>query len=219
VLSGLFPKSIIRAEPDYVAAFYACPVGTDVCVIAGTGSLVCSRGANGIVKSGGRGYLLGDAGSAFNFGRDAMLYYLNHPKAASPVLSKAIQETFSTSEEREIIANLYRSGSPPALLAKLAKPLGQDATRGEEYAIETIERNVGSLIDVVVDHVARNLPGRQMIKVCLAGGLWNGPAVFRQTFEELLAKRLAPRPVEVTRIMRPPVHGAVELAKEIGIGN
>src|SRR5687768_11645928 len=57
-LKSLFPRAEVRAEPDYTAALYASPPGTDVCVIAGTGSLVCSRGADGILKSGGMGYIL-----------------------------------------------------------------------------------------------------------------------------------------------------------------
>ncbi|HET7246891.1 MAG TPA: hypothetical protein VFJ07_18850 [Streptosporangiaceae bacterium] len=43
LLAGRFPGADIHVAPDYVAAFLAAPQGTDACIVAGTGSVVCSR--------------------------------------------------------------------------------------------------------------------------------------------------------------------------------
>src|SRR5215470_17516579 len=60
VLTELFPTAAIQVSPDYIAAVLAAPDDTDVIVIAGTGSLVCSRFPNGTCAvSGGRGWILG----------------------------------------------------------------------------------------------------------------------------------------------------------------
>src|SRR5205807_213868 len=92
ILAELFPKARLRIERDYPAAFVASPDGTDVCVIAGTGSLVCSRIASeseiqnpkskiqNFQKSGGNGYVLGDDGSAFQYGRALLRHHIDMDK-------------------------------------------------------------------------------------------------------------------------------------------
>jgi len=77
-----------------------------------------------IVKSGGRGYILGDFGSGYQFGRDALIHYLDDPSACSPALRRAVSELFRTEDDSEIIASVYRSQTPAGILAKLAKPIG-----------------------------------------------------------------------------------------------
>jgi glucosamine kinase len=218
-LRQLFPEAQVRAEPDYSAAFYASPEPTDVCVIAGTGSLVCSRGAGGaIVKSGGRGYILGDYGSAYHFGRDALLSFLDDPDSASTQLRDAVQELFHTLDEGAIVSSIYRAATPAALLGRLAKALGQDARDGRAYALESLDRNLAMLAGVVQRHVERHL-ANDTVRISLTGGLWKGTPVFREAFSRLLVDALPVRQVEVIRSTRPPLYGAVELAKEMSFVN
>jgi glucosamine kinase len=218
-LRSLFPDASHRAEPDYTAALYACPEETDLCVIAGTGSLVCSRTDKVIHKTGGRGFVLGDEGSAYQIGRDALLHFLDHRDAASPGLVRAIGEVFPAMDEGTIVASVYRSATPATILAKLAKPWGQDAANGEKYAIESLERNLGKLVNVVEKHVANFRKDDSSLRICLAGGLWKGPSLYKEMFERMVGARFERRQVQVVRILRPPVQGAVELAKEMSYGN
>ena len=62
LLMARFPGAQVRVEPDFVAALLAAPAGTDVCVIAGTGSVICSATDGGFAVSGGQGWILGDHG-------------------------------------------------------------------------------------------------------------------------------------------------------------
>src|SRR5262249_47577599 len=79
---GRSPGADSQGAPDYVAAFLAAPRGTDACIVAGTGSVVCSRAADGGYRvSGGRGWILGDHGSAARLGRAALEHFVNHPAA------------------------------------------------------------------------------------------------------------------------------------------
>ncbi len=190
-----------------------------MCVVAGTGSLVCSRAGRGVVKSGGKGYLLGDEGSAFAYGRDALRYFLNHPRDASSALRKAVAEVFGTEDEGEIVSSVYRAPTPAPLLARLAKAVGADATAGEEYALRLADWHGGQLAEITLAHIARHLPGADAVSVCLAGGLWKASAAFRDTFAGRLAEGLGRRELVVSRIARPPLHGAVELAREMEFGN
>lgn len=219
ILRGLFPGASVRAEPDYTAALYASAPETHVCVIAGTGSLVCSRKDGKVVKSGGRGYILGDFGSGYQFGRDALIYYLDDPEHASPNLRRAVTELFGTGDEGAIVAAVYRSATPAGLLGKLAKVVGIDARAGEAYAISSVEKHVAQLVEVVKRHIHEHVPPAENLHVSLAGGVWKVAAIFRDQFGQMLGNAFPEREVTTYRIARPPLYGAVELAKELRIGH
>lgn len=220
ILRNIFPGAEVRAEPDFTAAFYASPAETNICVIAGTGSLVCSKKGNQIIKSGGRGYILGDVGSGFQFGRDALLSYLDNPKSSSEGLTKAVQETFGALDEGTIIATLYKAPTPAGTLARLLKAIGTDAKNGLAYANASLDRNLGQLLDVVSNHVKHHGPLTGPVRISLAGGVWKASPRFKDRFEELANQAFAGREVEISRVTKPPLYGAVELAKEMAnVGN
>src|SRR5438105_3244428 len=50
LLAHYFPKALLRVEPDYAAAL-AAEQDADLCVVAGTGSIVCSNYRGKLVKS------------------------------------------------------------------------------------------------------------------------------------------------------------------------
>lgn len=218
-LEELFPTAKIHAEPDYAAALYASEPGTDVCVIAGTGSLVSSRKDGKVVKSGGRGFLLGDQGSAFRYGRDAFLAFLNDREGTGPELLAAIIKVFDAEDEPRLISRLYRSGGPAMVLGKLAKSLAIDAAAGRRYAVESLERNSGELADVVLAHLTKYHGNVSSLQLSLAGGLWQTAPIYRDAFVEALQHRLPEIPVDAHRIKQPPVLGAVQLARELIHGN
>jgi N-acetylglucosamine kinase-like BadF-type ATPase len=214
-LATLFPKARVHAEPDYAAAYSASEDGTDICVIAGTGSLVCSRINGAMVKSGGRGYMLGDEGSAFQFGRAALLEYFRNPAEASETFKETLTKLFESRQENAIISRLYQLPSPQSALAKLAKPLGHDAKEGRIYALELIAKHIEPLAKVVASHAARCFPDAKSLKITLAGGLWQNAPQFRDAFSKVLEEELPRMNLDVHRIVKPPVFGAVMLAKEM----
>ncbi len=215
LLRQLFPGASVRAEADYTAALYASEPETDLCVVSGTGSLVCSRDHGVIHKSGGRGYILGDQGSGYQFGRDALNAYLDHPETASPTLREAVRELFGAEDEGSIVAMVYRTGTPASILAKLAKVLGTDARAGIPYATESVTRNICALAEIVVQHVEKFIEGRKILNISLAGGVWKGPSVFRDEFDSVIQTMLEGRTVRTSRINKAPLHGAVEIAREM----
>lgn len=213
LIGDIFPHAKVRAEPDYTAAFWACEPETDVCVIAGTGSLVCSWDGRKMVKSGGRGYLLGDFGSAYSYGRDAMLHWLADRENASPPLKKHVEHQFGSLEEPLVISRLYRAPSPQAMLAKLAKPLIVDAKFGAAYANESLDKNSGLLASVVAEHLSSHIH-KEEVQICLAGGLWKMSSMFIDAFADHL-RRATSKSVTLERIKNPPVYGAVRLAQDM----
>ena len=212
------PRAQFRAEPDYTAALYAA-TEADICVISGTGSLVCSRPGGKIVKSGGRGYILGDEGSGYQFGRDALLQFLHSPQDCSDYLLKAIDDIFGSREESVIVTGVYKAPTPATILGRLAKSLGHDAAAGEPYALASVKQGMDSLSDVVVKHTSQHHPGVSQLCVTLSGGVWKSSAVFKDTFFEYLQSKQPTITWSVNKLSRPPLHGAVEIAREMSIGN
>lgn len=115
-----FPDAIIRLEPDSVAALECFDPPVAVVVIAGTGSRVCSRLASGeVVTSGGKGYLLGDHGSAFRLGQRLVARYVEDPESVDD-LGPSIDAELGVPSARTIVATVHASATPAALLARTA---------------------------------------------------------------------------------------------------
>jgi N-acetylglucosamine kinase-like BadF-type ATPase len=219
ILQDTFPKSFhFRAEPDYTAALFASEQA-DVCVIAGTGSLICSRENGVIVKSGGRGYILGDEGSGYSFGRDVLMTYLNYPDEISNSALRSIQEVFGSTEETVIITGVYKAPSPATILARLVKALGHDAAEGRPYAVASVQRHTTDLARLFVEHVKLHHSNATALSVSLSGGVWKAAAIFKDTFRDVLNHELPNIAFDIRRLTKPPLYGAVELAKEMNNGN
>lgn len=216
LLGELFPGAALRVEADYAAAHAAAPPGTDVTVIAGTGSLVCGTDAEGrLVKTGVGGYLLGDEGSGFRFGRAALVEFLRHPAEASPHLCATVAELFGTDDAAAIVAAVHRADAPQALLARLLPAFAADLAAGVEYAEAALKREEQELAETVGRHTEAHRPGAPLLRVALTGGVWSAGAGFREAFRRALGGRLPEREITVERLARPPVWGAVALAREI----
>lgn len=203
-----------RAEPDYTAALYAA-TDADICVISGTGSLVCSRVDGKIVKSGGKGYILGDEGSGYHFGRDAVLRFLRSPDTASDHLKKNVEDVFGSLEESTIITGVYKAPTPATILGRLAKCIGHDADSGEQYALESLETNMRKLVEIVKGHIEKFHPAQDVLNLTLSGGVWKASHMFRDRFIELLNEASPAKEFHVHRLTKPPLYGAVFLAKEM----
>jgi glucosamine kinase len=219
ILRDTFPESTnFRAEPDYTAALFASE-DADVCVIAGTGSLICSREDGRIVKSGGRGYILGDEGSGYYFGRDVLMTFLKNPDEISNSALRSIQEVFGSTEETIIITGVYKAPSPATILARLVKALGHDAAEGRPYAVASVRNHTTELANLFVRHVGEHHPSATRLSVSLSGGVWKAAAIFKDTFREVLENSLPSVEFDIRRLTKPPLYGAVELAKEMNNGN
>ena len=218
-LKRIFPSvKLIRAEADYVAALAACGKDTDACVIAGNGSIVCSWKDGAVVKSGGRGPVLGDVGSASHIGRLLLNRYLDEPSQASATLKKAVTEIFGSSNDRDIIRRLYGEGSAPAMLGMLGKTAAKEAANGSLAAKQIIDTEMQGLCDVVARHLRANRPESTKFKIGLAGGLWKSGPIYKTEFENCLKNEMKVD-VDLFVLKKAPVEGAAMLAKESAVGN
>lgn len=211
LITSLVTSRKVRIEPDYAAALRACQEGTTACVIAGTGSVVCSRAGGMLVKSGGGGYLLGDEGSGFQYGRAALAAYIRRPDEASLAVQQAVTSLFETSDRNEIIERVYSLHAPASLFAGLATAFTKDAQNNLPYAINVLRSQSLALADVVVAHLTEHHPEIASPLIGLAGGLWKR-GVFRQAFDSAVHE-LCPL-AKTQKSEMPPVRGAALLAME-----
>ena len=219
-LRRLFPKATsYRAEPDYTAALAACGPKTDACVIAGTGSIICSWSEGKVVKSGGRGPILGDPGSAAEIGREMLSVFLNDPALVSSVFKNAVQATFKTTVDREVVATLYTSPSPAKMLASLGKSVAAEAEEGTERASQIIRDEMHALARLVHLHLERFGTFVGLVRIGLSGGLWKSGAAYGQEFEANLTQQNPDMNFELFVLRKPPVEGAALLAKEAALVN
>lgn len=221
-LRHIFPNAEILAEPDCLAALYANTPLPDICVIAGTGSLVCGLKGGTLVKSGGGGYILGDDGSACMYGRDALRHFLFSSETPSQLLLKAIEETYGTLDPSVIMARIYHSNSPAAVISKLAKVVATEAKSGQAYALESVELNTLRLARLVIHHIHRHVAEekwKEQVTIVCSGGLWKTDSLFRDRFNQQMKELAGEIVLEISQVQMPPVRGALKLALDHKYGN
>ena len=212
-----FPGAVVVVAPDYLAALHAAGGDADVVVVAGTGSVVCSRSADGEAQvSGGHGWIVGDHGSAARLGRLALERHCAAAAVAAAVavadetlLAAGIEETYGTCEPRRIVSALHASDAPAAFLARAAPLLTDAAQRGDRRAIEALDSQMATLAGTTSSHLDRW--SHPAARIALAGGVWSSP-VARRSFERALARQ-APGATIAPGVVAP-IDGAVALARE-----
>lgn len=208
-----FPGAAVRFEPDYAAALCTLPKGTLVGVIAGSGSVVCSRDPAGtFVSTGGNGYQVDDYGSSYRLGQALVSRFLEDPLALDH-LTSPLCRLLGVQRREEMVDALHQSGSTPSLLAGAAPLVTAAADAGERWANEVIEEQLAPLAAMTARHLFRHHRSVIHPTVGLVGGVWESPSTVR-IFTRLLRAKTASIMLTTVIASRPPVHGAVRLALE-----
>jgi N-acetylglucosamine kinase-like BadF-type ATPase len=211
LLSGRFPGAAVHVAADYVAAFLAAPLGSDVCIVAGTGSVVCSRATDGsFLVSGGRGWILGDHGGAARLGRAVLEHYV---AGVGGVPAASVLQIFGGSDWRFIVRTVHAMPNPAPLLARAAPLLTSAAEDGQRWAAEHLEAEMTALAATAARHIEQHLPGTSRVRAALSGGVWSSPAA-RSAFTAAL-EQASRRPLTVTRSLAGPLDGAIRLAESL----
>jgi N-acetylglucosamine kinase-like BadF-type ATPase len=130
-------------------------------------------------------------------------------------ISEDLMEVFEVDDEPRILAKLYRSGEVAAKLAKLAKSFTKAVQAAEPSALDFLREETIRLAQQIVTHAERFMGEKGEISVCLAGGLWKISPIFEKELGGRLKEISGGRTIELTRIKRAPVEGAVALAMEL----
>jgi len=211
IVSQLIPGAVAVVGADYLATVWSTP-NYDVWVIAGTGSVIVSYDNDRLVTSGGRGWILGDHGSAARLGRGVMEHYFSDP-SSSVELGVEISAIAETNIWTQLLCQLNSSHAPGAWFAKFAPLATACAANGDSWAIKLLKDQFGELAATTNRHIESYLSGRRSISVCLAGGVWNSKLAVNAYSDAL--ERIADRNVRIERPIIDAALGAVAFAKEI----
>lgn len=217
LLQQMLPGARVLVLADYAIALEGATGGTPgVLVIAGTGSIACGRDREGkLMRAGGWGYLLGDEGSGFWIGREAIRAVLAAREGwGKPTrLSEILSETLGSSDVGEWLSALYRTHNPQSLLAQLAPLVNEAAERGDAPAQRILYEASHYLAGLVLQ-LAQHLSLPEDFPVCTVGGVWKCHTVL-QRFHRHLADRLPHWRGEVKPPLYSPVEGALLIAQRM----
>ena len=205
---SLDPSARVTAVHDTRLILAAGGHTSGIALIAGTGSVAWGVDASGReVRAGGWGYLLGDEGSGYWVGREAVRRVLRRsqqPTAGDEgeALTRVVLEHAGVAEPTDLIG-AFHDHPDRSHWAGLARPVCELATSGDAAASALVAAAAGHLADLVLTvagAMAEPLP------VVVGGGL-TGSAVGLQ-----VAERLQGQGLSVTLLDREPVLGAPLLA-------
>jgi N-acetylmuramic acid 6-phosphate etherase len=195
-----FGDVVVTSDAE-VALWGALPEGEGVAVVAGTGSIALAREAAGgrQARSGGYGYLLGDDGSAFWIGREAVRAALAAAEGRAPPTR---------------LSNLLEHAAGPNVqrLASLAPRVSEAAAEGDPVARDILA-GAGQALAELASAAARGVwPERapEGLTVATCGGVWQAGPLVLEPFREALNKGLPG-----TTVVQPalsPVGGALLMA-------
>ena len=160
-----------------IALSAAFGAGPGVLVLAGTGSNVAGRLADGtLVTAGGWGPLMADQGSANRIGLNALRAgFLAGDEGRSTVLLHEAMRFWSLRSVSDLIE--YANGSPAPDFASFAETVHQCALASDQVATEVIQREgreLGYLARLVLRRIAEK-PGvpenERLLRVAFAGSV------------------------------------------------
>ena len=215
-LKTRLPSADVRVANDALIGLWGGLAGREgVAVVAGAGSIALARSTDGQEgRAGGWGYLLGDDGSGYWLGREAVIAYLRSQEGRCPTgeLSRLVAEHVRRSSVPETLGWLYRGEDQVERLAELAPLVSRAAVAGDPVARDILDRAgraLAQLAETAARQVWRDSPPDPLNVAC-CGGVWSAGPMLIDTFNASLMGALPtaqPAPPQL-----PPVGGAVLLA-------
>jgi N-acetylglucosamine kinase-like BadF-type ATPase len=183
-----------------------------VIVIAGTGSVVLAKTPMGeIIRIGGWGRVLGDEGSGYWIGREAVRSLARQFDGREPdgVLRRSIAERFGWRAREAVIVAVYQEEFPLASVA----PLVLDACEAGDGSARFILERAADLLIEQLSAAASHVETEAEIGVVFLGGLIDHDTVYGRILAERL-RAAVPR-AKVHQPERSPSEGAVLMARAL----
>ena len=215
IASRLVPGAQTVVVNDALIALEAgLPGAPGVVLISGTGSIAFGRNASGrAARAGGWGYVLGDEGSGYWLGRQALRSVVRFAdgRGEETLLTQPVLAHYGVTVAGELVQKIAAEGPNPSGIAQLAKYVGAAAQAGDQMARDLITEAAADLA-LAAASVARRLLLNDPA-VLLAGGTLLGVGELQLQTSEEITRRLARA---TTRVLEAePVMGAVRLALEV----
>lgn len=147
-LKKCYPKTKIQIKSDTFNLF-AMYDNASMAVISGTGSVVFVKSGTEYKRIGGWGYLLDNAGSAYDIGREVIrtALYEEDMKKTPSQLSNILRKKLNVKTVWEHINTIYSEGKP--YIAKLASVAFEAYRKGDEDAARIIDESARALANLL----------------------------------------------------------------------
>jgi N-acetylglucosamine kinase-like BadF-type ATPase len=180
----------IQVLEDVALILPAAGLDVGVALVAGTGSSAYGIAPDGRSTTvGGWGYLIGDEGSAFAVGRDALRAVLRADDGFGPAteLTGAMARKFGLGQPRDLIRVVYQSQSPRMTMAMLAPLVVETAKDGDAVASRILVR-AGQDLGKFARAVAKRLSLPEGLSVVGTGGIFNAGELILEPLREEAAR-------------------------------
>jgi N-acetylglucosamine kinase-like BadF-type ATPase len=207
------PGAKITVVHDSRLLLAAGGASTGVAVIAGTGSAAWGKNARGEeARAGGWGYLLGDEGSGYWLGREAVRHSLRRMNQGlePDELTKALLQSCSIEDPNKLIALFHSAETGRRYWAQKARLVVEAADAGHapsQALVEQAGRDLAGLAAIALRKLGIQGP------VILGSGLGMNVVRLQDSFKRSLA---AEGVTDVRILERDPVFGVLQLVAEQG---
>ena len=152
------------------------PEGPGIVIIAGTGSIAFGRNRAGeTARAGGWGWLLGDEGSGYTIGRNALIAVLAAHDGRKPPtgLLAAIMDAWKLQNPEEIVGRVYNNPDQRRQIAALAGIVMEQARQGDAAAQAIMGEAARELAMLAIAVAARlNMDETAATAIVLSGGIF-----------------------------------------------
>jgi N-acetylglucosamine kinase-like BadF-type ATPase len=219
-LRPIVPRARIVVESDAYAAFRgALPRGDGVVVLSGTGSFACGHWHGRWITTGGWGPLVGDEGSGYWIGVEALKAVVRAVDGRGPStgLREVFRRTLHYSFDRELRHFIYGNELNRQRIAGLTLLVAQAARDGDSVARDILER-AGRELAILGFSVAERLGADDgPLVVSATGGVMRAGSIVLETFRREI-ERLVPQARYVPARFQPWVGAALCALELDGIG-
>lgn len=189
--------------------------GTGIALVAGTGSIAWGIDCQGrVARAGGWGYFLGDEGSGYWVGRQALgaVVRAADGRDQATALTEAVLAKLGLSCPEDLRDWVPELVAKPSLVAQLAPLVFRCADAGDVISERILQTAIEALAELTIT-VARKLFGpTEVWRIALAGSVLQHEPAFRQRIIGRVAELLG-SPVEP--VLVEPLQGAARLAEEV----
>lgn len=156
-----------------------------VLVAAGTGSICIVMDRNRQLRQiGGWGYLLGDEGSGFEIGKNAVREVLRELESDEPTspFSQKLINFYQVGSKLDLVSSVYTASNKQKHVAASAKFVCDLASSGDSTAQQIVEAAADGLLKFVLSAITK-LDAKPPYKLALAGGILQGKSSVLQALK------------------------------------
>ena len=192
LLRQLISARRLEVSHDATTALIGATEGhPGIIVIAGTGSIAFGMNAHGkTARAGGWGYLIGDAGSAFDLARCALIAALRQEEGWGPPtqLRERLLAFTGASGLNEALHRWYTVEFPREWVASFARQVDEAARAGDWAAREILRSGASGLAQLAARVRRRIFRPREQALVSYSGGVFKGK-LLRERFRRLVGQQ------------------------------